>query len=172
MKILKPIHKISELGMSMKDKQRTISVNDVYNLWNHLLQRYYVIYLTEIFETFARDEDLKLIFALGKKTLGKNIKLLEKEMMDYGIPLPMRPPKQTQSTENLEVASDRQIFRRVLRGIQSFLPTHNMAVVHSTSPVIRDLFMTFLFEEIKLYDKFMEYGKLKGYVLEPPVYKI
>jgi len=156
----------------MKEKQLVISVSDVYHLWNHLLQRYYVIYVTEMFEAFARDEDLRLILKLGRKTLTKHISLLEKKMAEYGIPLPMRPPKQTNSTENLEIVSDRHIFRRVLRGIQAFLPIHNMAFTHSTSPVIRSLFMAFLDEEMKLYDKYMEYGRLKGYVLEPPVYKI
>jgi spore coat protein CotF len=125
-----------------------------------------------MFELYARDEDLRLILKYGKNTLGKHIDILEKKMTEFAIPLPLRPPKQTQNTVNLEVTSDRYIFRRVLRGIQSFLPTHSMAVIHSTSPVIRDLFLSFLNEEMKLYDKLVEYGKLKGYILEPPVYKV
>jgi len=158
--------------MTMKEKQRVISVSDVYHLWNHLLQRYYVVYITEMFEAFARDEDFRLVLKLGQKTLSKHISLLENKMAEYGIPLPMRPSKQTNNTENLEIVSDRHIFRRVLRGIQAFLPIHNMAFTHSTSPAIRNLFMAFLDEEMKLYDKYMEYGRAKGYVLEPPVYKI
>ena len=171
MKILRKLHKAAELGMSVRDRQRTINVSEVYHLWNHLIQRYHVIYLTETLETFARDGDLLLVLGLGKETLGNHIAILEKEMMAYGIPLPIRPPKQTQSTVNLEQISDRHIFRRILRGIQSFLPTHTMAFVHSTSPQIRELFMTFLIKELKLYDKFIEYGKLKGYEVQPPTYK-
>ncbi|MFA7467675.1 MAG: hypothetical protein WCY82_05350 [Desulfotomaculaceae bacterium] len=84
----------------------------------------------------------------------------------------MRPPKQVKTTSNMEVVTDRFIFRRILRGIQAFLPTHMMAFLHSTSPKIRELFMSFLIEEMKVYDKFMEYGKIKGYEISPPVYKI
>lgn len=92
-------------------------------------------------------------------------------MLTYGIALPIRPPKQTRTTTHVEQISDRYIYRRILRGIQGFLPTHTAAFVHSTSPKIRELFMDFLIEEMKLYDKFLEYGKLKDYVNIPPSFK-
>lgn len=120
MKTLRRIHKMAGLGLSTRDKQTTINVSEVFHLWNHLIQRYNVIYTTEILETFARDEDLLLVLGFGKMTLGNHIKILEKEVLEYGIPLPIRPPKQTHSTVNVEQISDRYIFRRVLRGIQAF----------------------------------------------------
>lgn len=171
MEILSEIQKLKELGMSTKDKQQIINVSEVFHLWNHLTQRYYIIYITDIFEYVARDEDLLLVIKAGKKTLSNHVEILEKEMLNYGIPLPNRPPKQSQPIEDIEEFSDRYIYRRILQGIQSFLPTYIMALIHSTSPKIRDLFISFLVEEIKLYDKFLEYGKLKGYLLEPPTYK-
>jgi hypothetical protein len=171
MRITKQIQKIKELGMSTKDKQRIINVSEVFHLWSHLVQRYNIIYLTKVMTNFAKDDDLKLILTIGIKSLDSHIAILEKEMMEYGIPLPNRPPKETQTTATVEVITDRYIFRRVLRGIQTFLPTHTMAFVHSTSPKIRELFMSFLIEEMKLYDKLMEYGKIKGYDIKPPVYK-
>lgn len=172
MKILKYVGKITELGKSTRDKQKNINVSEVFHLWNHLVQRYNVIYITNVLETFVKDEDLKLILQIGSKTLGKHVTVLEKEMLAYGIPLPTRPPKQTQTTVSLEMFSDRYSFRRILRGIQGFLPTHTQAFIHSTSPKIRDLFMSFMFEEMKLYDKFIEYGKIKGYEISPPIYKL
>lgn len=172
MKTLKIMHKIGELCMSTKDKQRNINVSEVFHIWNHLTQRYSVIHITNILESFAKDGDLKLVLAAGRMTLENHVRILEKEMMTYGIPLPVRPAKQTQTTANLEEISDRYIFRRILRGIQSFLPTHTMAFIHSTSPKIRELFMSFLTEEMKLYDKFIEYGKIKGYEISPPIYKM
>ena len=91
--------------------------------------------------------------------------------MNYGIPLPLRPPKQIQETSSSELISDRYIYRRILSGIQAFLPVHNMAFIHSTSPKIRDLFMSFMNEEMKVYDKFLEYGKMKDYLIKPPMYR-
>lgn len=172
MQILKQIHRLTEMGMSTRDKQRNINVSEVFHLWNHLLQRYTVLHTTNILKSLTKDKDLQLVLYLGQKTLGNHISVLEKEMMSFGIPLPTRPPKETQTITNMEAFTDRYIFRRVFRGIQSFLPTHMMAFIHSTNPKIRELFMSFLAQEMKLYDKFAEYGKIKGYDIKPPIYKI
>lgn len=172
MKITEYVSKISEIGKSTEDKQRNINVSEVFHLWNHLVQRYSVINTTNTLEFFIKDEDLKLVLKLGVNTLAQNVIVLEKEMMNYGIPLPTRPPKTIQTTTIIEQISDRYAFRRILRGIQAFLPTHTMAVIHSTSPKIRELFMDFLITEMKIYDKFLEYGKMKGYLIEPPTYRI
>ncbi|MHB1420963.1 MAG: DUF3231 family protein [Bacillota bacterium] len=171
MKILKYIGKISEMDKSLRDKQRTINVSEVYHLWNHLMQRYNVIYITNLLNSFVKDDDLKLVLNSGNKTLTNHTKLLEKELLNYGISLPLRPPKQTQETVNSKLISDRYIYRRILRGIQAFLPVHTMAFIHSTSPKLRDLFMSFMSEEMKIYDKYLEYGKIKHYLLRPPVYR-
>ena len=171
MEILKYIGKISEMNKSLSDKQRTINVSEVYHLWNHLMQRYNVIFVTNLLNSFVKDNDLKLVLDSGNKTLTKHTKLLEKELLNYGIPLPLRPPKQTQETVDSELISDRQIYRRILRGIQAFLPVHTMAFIHSTSPKLRDLFMSFMGEEMKIYDEYLEYGKIKDYLIRPPVYR-
>lgn len=172
MQLLKHLYKLTEIGMSTKDRQRNINVSEVFHLWNHLLQRYNVLHITNILKSLAKDKDLQLVLSYGQKILGNHVLILEKEMMSFGIPLPIRPPKETQTIINLEAFTDRYIFRRVLRGVQSFLPTHMMAFIHSTNPKIRELFMSFLAQEMKLYDKFVEYGKLKGYNINPPIYKI
>ncbi|MEL7565257.1 MAG: DUF3231 family protein [Dehalobacterium sp.] len=171
MKTFKYIGKISNMNKSLRNKQRTINVSEVYHLWNHLTQRYNVIFITNLLYSFVKDDDLKLVLSAGNKTLTKHVELLEKELLSYGIPLPLRPPKQTPKTVNCELISDRQIYRRILRGIQAFLPVHTMAFIHSTSPKVRDLFMSFLSEEMKIYDQYIEYGKIKEYLIRPPVYK-
>lgn len=171
-KILQQMKKITKQTMPTREKQRGINVSEVFHLWNHLVQRYNIIHLTNYLEAFTSDADLLLILAMGKKTLSEHVSKLEKEMMTYGIPLPIRPPKQTQPSSNIEAITDRYIYRRVLRGIQNFLPTHLMAFIHSTSPEIRELFLNFLIQELKLYDKFIEYGKIKSYLVKPPAYKM
>ncbi|WP_042331036.1 DUF3231 family protein [Desulfosporosinus orientis] len=171
MKILKYFKEITEMNKSLRDKQRNINVSEAYHLWNHLMQRYNVIYITNLLNSFVKDNDLKLVLRYGNKVLSKHIKLLEKELLNYGIPLPLRPPKQTQKTVDFELISDRQIYRRILRGIQAFLPVHTMAFIHSTSPKIRDLFLSFMNEEMEIYDMYLEYGKIKNYLLKPPIYK-
>ncbi|MCW3491641.1 DUF3231 family protein [Dethiobacter alkaliphilus] len=171
MKIPKNFQKINEMMMSPKDKQANINVSEVFHLWNHLVQRYNIVYTITILSAFAKDDELKVILGYLQKALENNISILEKEMQQYAIPLPNRPPKVAQTTVSLEEITDRYIFRRLLTGIQSVLPTHTMAFIHSTSPKIRELFMAFLKEEMKIYDKFIEYGKIKNYEIMPPIYK-
>ncbi|AFM41425.1 Protein of unknown function (DUF3231) [Desulfosporosinus acidiphilus SJ4] len=171
MEILKSLEKVSEMNKSLREKQRTINVSEVYHLWNHLMQRYNVMYITNLLNSSVQDTDFKLVINHGSKILMKHIEALEKELLNYGIPLPLRPPKQVQETSSSELISDRYIYRRILSGIQAFLPVHNMAFIHSTSPKIRDLFMSFMNEEMKVYDKFLEYGKMKDYLIKPPMYR-
>lgn len=171
MRVLRYIGKISEMNKSLRDKQRIINVSEVYHLWNHLVQRYHVIYITNLLNSFVKDDDFKLVLNSGTQILTKHTELLEKELLNYGIPLPLRPPKRIQDTVSSELISDRYIYRRILRGIQAFLPVHTMAFIHSTTPKIRDLFMSFMNEEMKIYDKYLEYGKIKDYLIRPPVYR-
>src|SRR5687768_13549678 len=123
MKILDYLQEITDLTKTTTDKQRNINLSEVFHLWNHLVQRYHVIYITNTLASFVKDEDLKFILQTGSDTLNKHVTILEQEMLAYGLPLPNRPPKQTQNTANVEIITDRYSYRRVLRGIQSFLST-------------------------------------------------
>ena len=73
MEILKYIEKISEINMSSNDKQRIINVSEVYHLWNHLMQRYNVMYITNLLNSSVQDSDFKLVINHGSKILMKHI---------------------------------------------------------------------------------------------------
>lgn len=92
-------------------------------------------------------------------------------MLEYGIPLPKRPPADVNSPTGVEVATDRFIFERLFIGIQSFLPIHMSSFAQSTSPKIRELFKKSLYEEVEIYDKLYEYGKLKNWLDQAPLYR-
>ncbi|EGW40327.1 hypothetical protein DOT_1666 [Desulfosporosinus sp. OT] len=85
MEILKYIEKISEMNKSLSEKQKTINVSEVYHLWNHLMQRYNVIFVTNLLHSFVKDDDLKLVLDSGNKTLTKHTKLLEEELLNYSL---------------------------------------------------------------------------------------
>lgn len=169
--VLGKIQQVSDIGKSKRDKQREITVSEVWHLWDHLLERYSVINTTQILDNFVEDNDLKYILNHGVKVLQTQASELEKIMGQYGIPLPVRPPAENKSTLEYQLIDDRYIFRRVFRGIQSFVPIHAEAFLSSPSPKIREVFQRFLLEEISLYNKFFEYGKLKAFVHYPPLYR-
>ena len=140
MKLFRQLQKMKELRMSTKDKQRTINVSEAFHLWSHLMQRHSVLHITETLEPFVKDGDFKIILKFGKRALNRDIKILEKEIAAYGVPLPLRPPKQTKVTEIADPFTDRYIYRRILRGIQGFLPTHTTAFMHSILQKLENFF--------------------------------
>ena len=171
MKLMASIQKIADIGKSTRDLQSEISVSEVFHIWDNLVSRYDVIETTQILYNFADDSDLKLILSQGLKFLKDEAALTEQEMIKYGIPLPKKPPASAHSAKDVEAVTDEYIFRRVYAGIQGALPLRMDAFARSTSAKIRDIFKMHLIKEMELYDKFIEYGKLKGWVNLPPKYR-
>lgn len=172
MKIIEKFEEVRDLLKTPNDIQKDINVAEVWHLWNILVARYDVVETTDVLINFCEDTDLKSILTLGKSTLQKQIDFLEKYLNKSGIPLPPRPPKFSSTTVVVDVVTDKYIYRRVLGGIQSFLPVHMVAYTQTTSSIVREKVKAFLLEEISLFDSFLEYGKLKGWVAEPPHFRV
>lgn len=172
MKLPTLYQKISEIGKEPSQKQQEISVSEVWHLHGHLIMRYDVLETTNIIGNYAQSPDLKLLLSKGTTVLEAQVKTLETLMKEYDIPLPERPPYGSKSTANVEIINDRYIFRRIYRGIQSFIPIHAGAFTQSTLPKIREQFKTFLMEEIELFNMLVEYGKIKGFEEVPPKYRV
>lgn len=165
------IEKVTNTTKSAKEKQYDISVSEVWHLSKHLQMRYDVLETTNILKNFISSSDLQLILDHGVNVLQKQVKTLEDLMIKYQLPVVQRPPFDARILVNEEAMNDRYVFRRIFRGIQAFLPNHISAFDQSTDPIIREHFKKFLLEEIDLYDKFIEYGKLKGFEQVPPRYR-
>jgi len=172
MKITKFLEGISDLGDSVQDKQRSISALEIGQIWDKLVARYDALEYTNILSGSVKDPDLKMIMAAGTKMLNKHITDLEKLSIKYGMPMPQKPPAGFVNITNVEALTDRYIFRRVFIGIQSFMPAHMLGFTQATSSTIREIFKSHLLDEMEIYDKLLEYGKLKGWIVDPPAYRI
>lgn len=172
MKILETIEKIGDIGHSRQELQKQINIATAFHLWDHLVARYDIIETTHVLLNFVQDIDLHLVIKQGLKLLQSQADEVEDILSKYGIPLPQKPPAASTSALNVEVISDRYIFRRIFSGIQSFIPIHAAALIHSTSPKNREVFRRFIDAELDIYDKFLLYGQLKGWVVEPPAYRV
>ncbi|MFZ7101160.1 MAG: DUF3231 family protein [Peptococcaceae bacterium] len=172
MEILQLLEDIIDLGKTPQALQKEINVLEVSNLWLQLTYRYDVIEETQILLNYVEDADLKVVMELGVKRLNKQIKILEKWMEDYAIPTSARHPSVITTVVKPEVVTDKYIFIRIFSGIQGFLNIHIDAFRQSPSPKLRELFREFLLEEIGIYDKVFEYGKLKNWLSEPPAFRI
>ncbi|MDD4402319.1 MAG: DUF3231 family protein, partial [Desulfitobacteriaceae bacterium] len=148
-----------------------ITVAEVWHLYKHLIMRYKVLETTKTLKNYVKFSDFKVVIRIGIKGLQEQVDLIENLMNEYGIPLPERPPVDFRSVSILEIITDRYIFRRIFRGIQFFIPFHASAYIQSTTPKLREFFKKMLIEEISIYDKFVEYGKTRGFEYVPPIYK-
>lgn len=172
MKLMDKIGKLATLGKTREEMQERITVIEVWSLWNHLTSRYHTITQTQILANFARDVDLKALLTEGIKVLETQASMIEKELDAFGIALPECPPAKSSSSLNVEVIRDEHIFRSVFAGMASFMPTHFSGVLHATNARLREVFRTFLIDELDLYDDLMMYGQTKGWIENPPMYRV
>ncbi len=145
-------------------------VLEVSALWDELVSRYNAIEFTQIVQNFAHDVDLKLILSKGLfNTLERQVDKLEAEMNKLKIPLPERPPKSVNTPSTSGILQDRFIFGLLFTGIQSMLKAHIEHIqVITTMDGLRKMLIDFVHEELSLFDKMILYGKLKGWLRNPP----
>ena len=172
MKLMETLKEIGDMGNSVNEKQKQISVTEVSNLWNMLIARYDAIDLTNFLKKHTDDKDLKLILNEGLDILNSQATRLEKILNKYGVPLTDKPVASGSPSVEIETLTDEKIFREVLRGMQQFLPFEARNFQTSVDPEVRNIFKNLMLEEMELYDNYMEYGKLKGWIHQPPVYRI
>jgi len=153
--------------------QERLDTGEAYHLWDHLSARYDSLEITQIYENFTHDRDFAYFLRSGiRSTLEKQINILEKEMDRFGLPLPERPPKSIKKVQNIEVLKDLIIYRQILTGMQYMFELHATAIKqNSTNDRLRKIYQDFLKEEIDIYNNFLKYGKLKGWVRLVPMYR-
>lgn len=169
--ILDKIQSLSETGKSHIDKQRLINVNEVFYIWDIMVAKFDILETIGISESFIEDRDLKAISGQLAKGLQAGIDSMEKLMFDYSITFPVRPPADCNPTADIEYITDRYIYKSIFEGIQSFFPILSNGFMNSTSPKVRKAFKKHLLLSIELMELIVEYGKLKGYIDEPPFYR-
>lgn len=171
MDIMDKLEAITQIGKSTSEKQGMINVSEVFYVWDILVSKLDIMETMQILDNFIDDRDLKFIASILVKGLQSGIKDMEVLMNDYGIPFPDRPPAGSNSTVNLEQFTDKYIYGSILEGIQTFFPILSSGFMNSTSPLVRRKFKEHLLVTIELQEQIVEYGKLKGFINEPPVYR-
>ncbi|MEJ6951047.1 DUF3231 family protein [Natronospora cellulosivora (SeqCode)] len=171
MKVMDYIDKLSDTAKSVNELQKEITVQEVWHIWDTLVQRYEVIEITQLLHNFAKDEDLKAVLTKGLEKVKKQANRTENFANKYGIPLPPKAPEAVTQTHNVEEITDRYIYRRVMRGIQAFLNLHMAGFISAETPELRELFKEVLMEEISIFDNYFEYGKMKGWTVAAPRYR-
>lgn len=156
-----------------KDIKEEIDAGEAFHLWDHLTFRYDSIHQTEIYKDLVNDSDMKTLITIGlQEILKKQADRLEKECLHFGIPLPKKPAKVISWPQEASYfIKDDYIYRLIYTGIVGATLIHVSAVKQSlTNDRIRKFFIDLLLTEINIQNRFIRYGKLKGYINEAPHY--
>lgn len=169
--VMDKLQRLTEIGKTAREKQRIINVVEVFYIWDVLVTKLDVLETLQIFENMIQDNDLTIIKDQVKKGLTSGIDDMEALMRDYDLPFPMRPPAAINSTVYIENVSDRDIFQMLYEAIQAFFPILGIGFMQSTTPEVRKGLKDHLMLTIELQEMLVEYGKVKGFLNQPPVYR-
>lgn len=154
------------------DTQERIDSTTIFNLWHHLSFRYIAIHLTKLSLSLTNDMDFKFVLTEGIDHMQRQTKLLEKELLKYGVMLPERYPEVMPTPDSSEHVEDQYLFTLILEGMKNAVTLQAMAIKETiTNDRLRRLFVNLVFEELDLITLLIKYGKLKGWVLKPPMYR-
>lgn len=160
------------IGSTTTAEKPAISVSEAYLIWEKLLKRYDMVHLTKLWQSNIHDADFRIFVTKILKRFQKEANDLEPILTAHKIPLPPRPPESTSLPSNFQVIEDRFIFRRIFTAIQDFLDAHIQIIASLvTNDTARGLCISFLISELDTFDDLAKFGKLKGWLQTPPVYK-
>ncbi|EEG76348.1 DUF3231 family protein [Dethiobacter alkaliphilus] len=161
------------IGKAETTTQPTISIIEAGILWNMLSARYKCIEETNIYFNYAHDKEFKeIISRMGMAMLNKHITDMEKQCEIFGVPMVKRPPKSTvQQGDNMNF-SDQFMFRQIFEGCQHFLCVLADCIAKSVhNDALRDMYIDHYNGELEIFNNLCKYGKMKGWLEIPPIYK-
>ncbi|MEW6184054.1 MAG: DUF3231 family protein [Bacillota bacterium] len=159
-------------GANVAQRQAKLFAGEAHMLWEHLQQRHDYLELTLICLNNIKDTDFKMLVAKGlRDTMRTQIEKVNSLMSTFGIPFPEGAPESVPTAADTDIWRDEMVFNLLLAGIRNFMNVHLRAIKLFISDGLRNLFMEFMIDEMKIHDNLMKYGKVKGWVLAPPAYK-
>ncbi len=158
-------------GGNAAERQSRIYAGEAHLIWETLQQYYDYYEFSMILINNISDTDFKVVAAQGvRDMMATQIKKLEGLLDTFSIPMPKRPPEKVIESGETEIWRDELIFNLLVIGLQNSIGIHLRGVNLFMSDGLRNLYNGFLVEELKLHDSLMKYGKLKGWVPDPPTY--
>ena len=156
---------------SINQVKEELSTSEAFHIWDYITMRYEQIELIGIFSSFTHDTEFKVILQHGLNIYNKQVNTLEQLALKLNIPLPNRPSVPVTSPIDPETVTDRFIYRIVLTSQLSSLDTHVRAIIETIkNEALRKLWSEFLTTELEHYDKYLKYGKMKGWTRVIPIY--
>ncbi|MFZ5945355.1 MAG: DUF3231 family protein [Bacillota bacterium] len=162
------------IGKAETAKQPTLSIQEASYLWDFLVGRYKCLEETNIYLNLAKDKEFIAMINVGiYAVLKKQTEKIEKEMEKYRIPLPQKQSVSYKHLLQSEIEiNDEFMFRQIFEGCQNYID-YLARICRSLvlNDSLRNVFIEFLNSELFFFDKMCMYGKSKGWLEAPPIFK-
>jgi hypothetical protein len=156
---------------ALPHEREQLSTSEAFHIWDHLNLRYEQIELLGIFVNFAHDIEFKAILQHGLYVISQQVKQLEPLALQLHVMLPYRPSKLSNSSVDPENIKDKFMYRNILSWELNALDAHVRAIIESIrNDSLRKLWGDLLSDQLDYYDKYLKYGKMKGWTRVIPIY--
>ncbi|HWQ42427.1 MAG TPA: DUF3231 family protein [Desulfosporosinus sp.] len=156
---------------AMPHEEEQLSTSEAFHIWDHVNLRYEEIELIGLFANFAHDTEFKVILEHGLYIFNKQVNHLEQLALKLNVPLPNRPTLPIMSPIDPETITDKFMYRNILSWELTSLDTHVRAIIETIrNDSLRKLWSEILNAELEYYDKYLKYGKMKGWTKVVPIY--
>ncbi|MEI6680512.1 MAG: DUF3231 family protein [Mariniphaga sp.] len=156
---------------SLPHEKEPLSTSEAFHIWDHISLRYEQIELIVLFLNFAHDTEFKVILQHGLYIFSKQVSQLEQLALKLNVPLPNRPSQPEMTPIDPETIKDKFMYRNILSWELASLENHIRAIIETIrNESLRKLWNGLLKTEFEFYDKFLKYGKMKGWMRAVPMY--
>jgi len=159
-------------GGNVAKRRTKIYSGEAHMLCEHLQQRHDCLELTLVCLNNITDTEFRLLVKKGlRDTMRTQIQKVEDLLTIFRIPFPEGAPQSITTKGDQEIWRDEMGFNLLLVGIRNFVNAHLRGIKLFLNDGLRNLFMEFMVEELKIHDNLMKYGKLKGWYWGAPAYQ-
>lgn len=152
-------------------QREQLSTSEAFHIWDHINLRYEQIELIGIFMSFAHDTEFKAILQHGSYIFTNEVAQIEKLALKYNVALPNQPGLPVTSPIDPETIKDQFMYRNLLSWELNALDNHVRAIIETIrNDPLRKLWSELLSTELNYYDKYLKYGKMKGWTRLVPIY--
>lgn len=156
---------------ALPHQKEQLSTSEAFHIWDHINLRYEQIELIGIFMSFAHDTEFKAILQHGVYIFTKQVNELEQLALNLNVMLPNRPTPMVMTPIDPETIKDRFMYRNILSWELNALDNHVRAIIETIrNDSLRKLWSELLDTELAYYDKYLKYGKMKGWTRVVPIY--
>ncbi len=164
------------MGISVFKKSRglkeEIDIKEAFNIWNMLRSRYHSVDTIRLFQNLTHDRDFDIILGQLLDEWKKYIELYEDKAKKLQLKVPNRPPYDYETSVQVDQFSDGYIYRGIYNGILADMyPLVTAYRTTTTNDSVRQIIQDDLVEHLSSFELLYKYGKLKGWMDEPPAYK-